>query len=167
MVGKKSRSVYRKKRKKSFSGRRKQNKSLKKQLPMLTKSPPQLRALRWMKISSLTRTLKKPLVPPERKWNMPLLLDSSDEECTFNTEESEGFRLINEKNLSTAVSKAHVCEKGEKFFSISVFLCSRLWLISHIISTLSSSFSLLNTLIYLLNLGLGKRKIFRYCAYTL
>ena len=45
-----------------------------------------------------------------------LLLDSSDEEYTFNTEESKGFRLINEKNLSTAVSKAHVCEKGEKFF---------------------------------------------------
>lgn len=43
---------------------------------------------------------------------MPLLLDSSDEEYTFNTEESEGFRLINEKNLSTAVSKAYVCEKG-------------------------------------------------------
>lgn len=43
---------------------------------------------------------------------MPLLLDSSDEEYTFNTEESEGFRLIYEKNLSTAVSKAHVCEKG-------------------------------------------------------
>ena len=94
-------------------------------------------------------------------------LDSSDEEFTFNTEESEGYRLINVKNLSTAVSKAHVCEKGENFFEISVFLCSRLRLISHIISTISSSFSLLNTLIYLLNLGLGKRKIFRYCAYTL
>ena len=43
-------------------------KSLKKQLLMLTKSPPQLRALRGIKISSPTRTLKKPLVPPERKW---------------------------------------------------------------------------------------------------
>ena len=53
-------------------------------------------------------------------------LDSSDEEFTFNTEESEGYRLINVKNLSTAVSKAHVCEKGEKFLEIYVFLCSRL-----------------------------------------
>ena len=50
---------------------------------------------------------------------MPLLLDSSDEEYTFNTEESEGFRLINEKNLSTAVSKAHVCEKGDVLVSTS------------------------------------------------
>ena len=44
-----------------------------------------------------------------------LLLDSYDEEYTFNTEENEGYRLINVKNLFTAVSKAHVCEKGENF----------------------------------------------------
>ena len=44
------------------------------------------------------------------------LLDSSDDEYTFNTEETEGYRLIAVKNLSTAVSNAHVCEKGEKFF---------------------------------------------------
>ena len=36
-----------------------------------------------------------------------LLLDSSDDEYTFNTEESEGYRLIDVKNLSTAVSNAH------------------------------------------------------------
>ena len=35
--------------------------------------------------------------------NEELLLDSSDVEYTFNTEESEGYRLINAKNLSTAV----------------------------------------------------------------
>ena len=34
---------------------------------------------------------------------------------TFNTEESEGYRLIDVKNLSTTVSKAHMCEKGENF----------------------------------------------------
>ena len=51
-----------------------------------------------------------------KKLNIPLLLYSSDEKYTFNTEESEGYRLINVKNFSTAVSKAHVCEKGEKFF---------------------------------------------------
>ena len=48
--------------------------------------------------------------------NEELLLDSSDDEYTFNTEESEGYRLIDVKNVSTAVSNAHVCEKGEKFF---------------------------------------------------
>ena len=55
-----------------------------------------------------------------------LLLDSSDGEYTFNTEESEGYRLMDVKNLSTAVSNAHVCEEGEKFFEVYVVLCSRL-----------------------------------------
>jgi hypothetical protein len=78
--------------------------------------------------------------------NEELLLDSSDEEITFHTEESEGYRLIDMKNLSTAVSNAHVCEEGEKFFEINIILCTRLYLISDIVSTLSSgdSFSLLN-----------------------
>ena len=44
-----------------------------------------------------------------------LLLDSSDDEYTFNTEESEGYRLMDVKNLSSAVSNAHVCEEGEKY----------------------------------------------------
>ena len=56
--------------------------------------------------------------------NEELLLDSSDDEYTFNTEESEGYRLIDVKNLSTAVSNAHVCEKGEKFFEVYVVLFS-------------------------------------------
>lgn len=47
-----------------------------------------------------------------------LLLDSSGDEYTFNNEESEGYRLIDVKNLSKAVSNAHVCGKGEKFFEI-------------------------------------------------
>ena len=72
-----------------------------------------------------------------------LLLDSSDDEYTFNTEESEGYRLMDVKNLSTAVSNAHVCEEGEKCFEVYVVLCSRLWHISHIIS-LTTSFSSLN-----------------------
>ena len=93
-------------------------KSLKKQLLMLAKSPPQLRALCGMKISSDSDS--KETVGSSRKKikyaDEELLLDSCDEEHTFNTEESEGYRLINVKNLSTAVSKAHVCEKSEKFF---------------------------------------------------
>ena len=55
-----------------------------------------------------------------------LLLDSSDDEYTFNTEESEGYRLMDVKNLSTVVSNAHVCEKGVKFFEVYIVLCSRL-----------------------------------------
>ena len=55
-----------------------------------------------------------------------LLLDSSDDEYTFNTEESEGYRLMDVKNLSTVVSNAHVCEKGEKFFEVYIVLCSQL-----------------------------------------
>ena len=71
MIGEKSRSVYMKKRKRNFSGRRKQKKSRKKPLLLLTKSPPQLRAPRGLKINSPTWTLKELLVPPERKRNMP------------------------------------------------------------------------------------------------
>ena len=55
-----------------------------------------------------------------------LLLISSNDEYTFNTEKSEGYRLIDVRNLSTAISNAHVCEKGEKFFEVYVVLCSRL-----------------------------------------
>ena len=47
-----------------------------------------------------------------------LLLDSSDDEYTFNTKESEGCKLIDVKYLSRAVSNAHVCEKGENFFEV-------------------------------------------------
>lgn len=54
--------------------------------------------------------------------NEKLLLDSSDEEITLHNEESEGYRLINMKNLSTAVSNAHVCEEGETFFESIVVL---------------------------------------------
>ena len=71
MVGEKVRSVYKKKRKRNFSVKQKQKKSMKKPLLLLTKSPPQLRAPSGMKISSPTWTLKKLLVPPERKLNMP------------------------------------------------------------------------------------------------
>ena len=71
MVGEKSRSVYKKKRKINFSGRRNKKKSMKKPLLLLTKSPPHLRAPPRMKISSPTLTLKKLLVPPKRKLNMP------------------------------------------------------------------------------------------------
>ena len=55
-----------------------------------------------------------------------LLLDSSDDEYTVKTKESEGCKLIDVKYLSRAVSNAHVCEKGEKFFEVCVVLCSRL-----------------------------------------
>ena len=100
-------------------------KSLKKQLLMLAKSPPSRDENQLSDSADSKETVgsswKKMKYADEE-----LLLDSSDEEYTFNTEENEGYRLINVKNLFTAVSKAHVCEKGENFFEISVFLCSRL-----------------------------------------
>ena len=129
MVGEKSRSVYRKKRKRNFSGRRKQKEESEEtasdvgEIAALTPSTSRDK-------NQLSDSDSKETVGSSRKKmkyaDEELLLDSPDEEYTFNTEESEGYRLINVKNLSTAVSKAHVCEKGENFFEISVFLCSRL-----------------------------------------
>lgn len=74
-----------------------------------------------------------------------LLLDSSDNEFTFNTEESEGYRFMDVKNLSKAISNAHVCEKGNLTFEedksaraglMSVFLMS--------VSTLWYGYGVLN-----------------------
>ena len=119
MVGEKSRSVYRKKRKRNFSGRRKQKEESEETAPdvdeIAASTPSTSRDENQLSDSDSKETVgssrKKMKYADEE-----LLLDSSDEEYTFNTEESEGYRLINVKNLSTAVSKAHVCEKGEKFF---------------------------------------------------
>ena len=129
MVGEKSRSVYRKKRKRNFSGRRKQKEESEETAPdvdeIAASTPSTSRDENQLSDSDSKETVgssrKKMKYADEE-----LLLDSSDEEYAFNTEESEGYRLINVKNLSTAVSKAHVCEKGEKFLEIYVFLCSRL-----------------------------------------
>ena len=116
MVGKKSRSVYRKKRKRNFSGRRKQKEESEETAPdvdeIAASTPSTSRDENQLSDSDSKETVGS----SRKKLNIPLLLYSSDEEYTFNTEESEGYRLINVKNLSTAVSKAHVCEKGEKFF---------------------------------------------------
>ncbi|CAH3035371.1 unnamed protein product, partial [Pocillopora meandrina] len=99
IVGEKSRSVYRKNRKRSFSGRRKQKQESEETAPDVDE----------IAASTPSTSLdENQLSDSDSKETV----DSSDEEYTFNTEESEGFRLINEKNLSTAVSKAHVCEKG-------------------------------------------------------
>ena len=119
IVGKKSRSVYRKKRKRNFSGRRKQKEESEETAPdvdeIAASTPSTSRDENQLSDSDSKETVgssrKKMKYADEE-----LLLDSSDEEYTFNTEESEGYRLINVKNLSTAVSKAHVCEKREKFF---------------------------------------------------
>ena len=119
MVGEKSRSVYRKKRKRNFSGRRKQKEESEETAPdvdeIAASTPSTSRDENQLSDSDSKETVgssrKKMKYADEE-----LLLDSSDEEYTFNTEESEGYRLINVKNLSTAVSKAHVCEKREKFF---------------------------------------------------
>ena len=116
MVGKKSRSVYRKKRKRNFSGRRKQKEESEETAPdvdeIAASTPSTSRDENQLSDSDSKETVGS----SRKKLNIPLLLYSSDEEYTFNTEESKGYRLINVKNLSTAVSKAHVCEKGEKFF---------------------------------------------------
>ena len=116
MVGKKSRSVYRKKRKRNFSGRRKQKEESEETAPdvdeIAASTPSTSRDENQLSDSDSKETVGS----SRKKLNIPLLLYSSDEEYTFNTEESEGYRLINVKNLSTAVSKAHVYEKREKFF---------------------------------------------------
>ena len=116
MVGKKSRSVYRKKRKRNFSGRRKQKEESEETAPdvdeIAASTPNTSRDENQLSDSDSKETVGS----SRKKLNIPLLLYSSDEEYTFNTEESEGYRLINVKNLSTAVSKAHVYEKREKFF---------------------------------------------------
>ena len=130
MVGEKSRSVYRKKRKRNFSGRRKQKEESEEtasdvgEIAALT--PSTSRDENQLSDSADSKETVGSSRKKMKYADEELLLDSSDEEYTFNTEESEGYRLINVKNLSTAVSKAHVCEKGENFFEISVFLCSRL-----------------------------------------
>ena len=80
------------------------------------------------------------------------LLDSSDDEYIFNTEETKGYRLIAVKNLSTAVSNAHVCEKGEKFCFKSMSFSVLDYDLFPISYPLVLVFPRRITLIYLLNL---------------
>ena len=73
------------------------------------------------------------------------------------------------KNLSTAVSNAHVCEEGEKFSEINAILFNFLVTFFHILSAPSSKVKiflpLLSTLIYLLHLGSVVRKFFYINVY--
>ena len=40
----------------------------------------------------------------------------ADEELLLDSSDDEGCKLIDVKYLSSVISNAHVCEKGEKFF---------------------------------------------------
>lgn len=40
--------------------------------------------------------------------------ESSDNEGSFQTRESEGYRMVDLEKLSKAVSSGHVCNEGEK-----------------------------------------------------
>lgn len=42
-------------------------------------------------------------------------VENSDDEISFQPEKSEGYRIIDLKNSSKAVSSAHVCDEGETF----------------------------------------------------
>ena len=59
-------------------------------------------------------------------------------------EESEGYEFIDLKNLSRAVSNAHVWEKGEKFFCSLWHSLFSIMTYFPYISTFNSSFSPLN-----------------------
>ena len=133
MVGEKARSVYKKKRKgKPFSGRRRQEgkseepASVVDEMDEITCSTPSTsrdeNQLSDLDSNETVGSARKKM----KHANEKLLLDSSDEEITLHNEESEGYRLISMKNLSTAVSNAHVCEEGETFFESIVVLCIHL-----------------------------------------
>ena len=110
--------MYGKKRKIIFSGRRKQEEEPEETAPVVdeiaSSTPTTSRDE-----NQLSDLDSKETVGSSRKKmkyaDEELLSDSFDDEYTFNTEESEGYRLIDVKNLSTTVSKAHMCEKGENF----------------------------------------------------
>ena len=51
---------------------------------------------------------------PSRKKMVDFSSESSDDESSFQTGESEGYRMVDLEKLSKAVSSAHVCNKGEK-----------------------------------------------------
>ena len=46
-------------------------------------------------------------------------LESADDEKKF---QGEGYRLVDLKKLSAALSEAHVCEEGEKILRVFIFL---------------------------------------------
>ena len=110
--------MYGKKRKTIFSGRRKQEEEPEETAPVVdeiaSSTPTTSRDE-----NQLSDLDSKETVGSSRKKikyaDEELLSDSFDDEYTFNTEESEEYRLIDVKNLSTTVSKAHMCEKGENF----------------------------------------------------
>ena len=129
MVGEKVRSVYKKKRKgKGFSGRRRQEGKSEEPASVVDErdeiacsTPSTSRDENQLSDSGSNETVGSTRKKMKHA-NEKLLLDSSDEEITLHNEESEGYRLINMKNLSTAVSNAHVCEEGETFFESIVVL---------------------------------------------
>ena len=115
MVGKKSRSVYRKKRKKIFSGRRKQKEESEETAPdvdeIAASTPSTSRDENQLSDSDSKETVGS----SRKKMKYAAFLDSSDEVYTFDTEENEEYRVINVKNLSTA-SQRHTCVRKVRNF---------------------------------------------------
>ena len=142
MVGEKARSVYRKKRKgKPFSGTKRQQGESEEPASVGDEiSSPTASTSR--DDNHLSDSDSEKAIGSSRKkmkfTKEELSFDSSDDEISFYTEETEGYRLSDMKNLSTAVSNVHVCEEGEKFSEINAILFNFLVTFFHILSAPSS-----------------------------
>ena len=118
MVGEKRTSAYRKKKKEKFFWKAKTEEELEETAAVVDSSTP---STSWDENQLSDLDSKETVGSSWKKMKYAdeeLLLDRSDDEYTFNTEESKGYRLIDVKNLSTAVSRAHVWERWEIFWSL-------------------------------------------------
>ena len=121
MVGKKARTSYKQKRKgKPFSGRQRYKIKGQKQVPcydMETSTQPSCSGVG----NSSDSDSKKSFGPSRKKMEhkkIDFSLESSDNESSFQTRESEGYRMVDLEKLWKAVSSAHVFNARESFFFI-------------------------------------------------
>ena len=117
MVGKKARTSYKQKRKgKPFSGRQRYEINGQKQVPcydIKTSTQPSCSGVE----NSSNSDSEKPFGPSRKKMEHKKIdfpSESSDNQSSFQTRESEGYRMVDLEKLSKAVSSAHVCNEGEK-----------------------------------------------------
>ena len=117
MVGKKARTSYKQKRKgKPFSGRQRYEIKGQKQVPCCdieTSTQPSCSGVE----NSSDSDSEKPFGPSRKKMEhkeIDFSSESSDNEGSFQTRESEGYRMVDLEKLSKAVSSAHVCNEGKK-----------------------------------------------------
>ena len=110
MTGKKTKNVYRKKRKgKAFSGKQRHAKKLKEAFVMseINDATPGT-----SNDSSSESDTDQPISASRSKMSLPVSDASSDgsKESDF---EGQGYRLIDLNKFSSTLSSAHVCEEGE------------------------------------------------------